>query len=237
MMKRMLGIMCLAAVAATSAQAQEGTITGTVVDGSGKPLEGASVATIWLEGRPAGGATTDADGKFTLQTRTSSRAVAVLVMDEDCKRGVVSRYDPGSFDEERTLELKRLVKVHGKFTSTRLGEAPSWTNVYANLMPERIRVGRYSSREAEFSFLLPPGDYQFHMYGTDVKKQYILRSIEGNEGVIDLGTIDLDATEIAKMYGKRPPVWTVTDARAVDKKIQLSAYKGKYVLLEFWGYW
>lgn len=236
MFTRILGaVLCL--VVAAAAHGQGVTIQGTVVDAKGDPVQGASVATTWLEGRPSGGVTTDQEGRFSLETRGSGRARAVLIMDEDRTHGVISRYDPGFYDEEKTLKLKKLVKVQGKFSCSDLGDPPPWTNVYANITPDRIRIGRCSSREAEFSFLLPPGEYELYMYGTDAKKRFLHQSIEGDEGVIDLETIDLDATEIAKMYGKEPPPWTVTDARGVGKDVLLSDYKGKYVLLEFWGFW
>ena len=54
---------------------------------------------------------------------------------------------------------------------------------------------------------------------------------------VDLKTLEVPATIIARHVGKAPPPWHVTDARGVNKEVQLADFKGKWVLLEFWGYW
>jgi hypothetical protein len=36
--------------------------------------------------------------------------------------------------------------------------------------------------------------------------------------------------------GKSLPDWTVTDARNAKKDVKLADFKGKWVLLEFWGF-
>ena len=216
---------------------QDTTLRGKVVDGSGQPVEGATIATLWTEKGPFGGAKTDAAGEWVLEASTYGRTTAVLVMDAEKKTGAISVYSPSSFGEERTLKMVRLARVEGKIVSSELGEQPPWTNAYAYLMPEGLRVGRFSSREAKVSFRLPPGDYKFNLYGTDIGKTDILRTIEPGTKAVDLGTVDIPATEIAKLYGKAPPRWNVTDARGVDEKAQLGDFKGKYILVDFWGYW
>lgn len=219
------------------AEAEAQTVRGRVVDGDGKPVKGADIATLWLEGQPVEGATTGEDGSFELALRTPGRATGVLIRNEARTRGVVSYYDPSSFDEERTLKLKPLVKVHGKFSCDELGPPPMWTNVYANLTPSGVRVDRFSSKEARFEFLLPPGRFELYMYGTDTKTITQSHTIAGDEKVVDLGTIDLPATALAKLYGKKAPEWSVSAARGMTPSAKLSDFRGKHVLLEFWGYW
>ena len=53
---------------------------------------------------------------------------------------------------------------------------------------------------------------------------------------VDLGAIDLKLTPIARLSGKEPPAWHITDARGVPKDVRPSDFKGKWVVLEFWGY-
>ena len=54
---------------------------------------------------------------------------------------------------------------------------------------------------------------------------------------MDLGEIDLAASELAKLKGKPAPMLNPTDARGVSKTVQIADYKGKWVALEFWGHW
>lgn len=53
----------------------------------------------------------------------------------------------------------------------------------------------------------------------------------------DLGCINLEATTFAKLQGKKAPDWNVTEARGLEKGVKVSDFKGKWLLLEFWGYW
>jgi thiol-disulfide isomerase/thioredoxin len=54
---------------------------------------------------------------------------------------------------------------------------------------------------------------------------------------LDLGAIELPASVIAQNRGKVPPAWSVADARGAKKDVTLADYRGKWVLVDFWGYW
>ena len=49
--------------------------------------------------------------------------------------------------------------------------------------------------------------------------------------------IDMKPTALARMKGKPAPDWIITDARGARRDVKLSDYRGKWVYLEFWGYW
>lgn len=230
---RCLGFVLLLAVTGW-AQGRKATILGKVVDESGKPVERAAVATLWLEGRPAGGTLTGADGTFSLTVDDTGRPVVIMVKDEERRRGVVSRFSKTSFGKERTLELERLVTVKGTFECKELKTVPSWTNIYLNYLPGRIRLARFSSDKAAFEFTVPEGDYQLYAYGTDVETRTWNKFVEEDT---DFGVVDLPATEIAKMYGKKAPAWTVTAARGVKPSVSLKDYRGRFLLIDFWGFW
>jgi hypothetical protein len=103
--------------------------------------------------------------------------------------------------------------------------------------PGRGFVLACSSPKAEFSFRLPPGKYQFWGYGTDVRDKREEITLSADKQDLDFGTVDLPATPIARHVGKEPPAWHVTDARGAPKDVKLSDFKGKWVLVEFWGFW
>lgn len=227
---------CTLLLLAALATAQEKvSIKGKVLDADGAPVVGATVATMWDGENPLGGVVTDAEGRFDLGADYYGRgSIGVIVMDKEKARGVVSTFSAQSFGKERELTLEKLARVGGKFSCSELGSAPPWTNVYVYAQPGNARVAQCDSNKAEFSFLLPPGDYKIHMYGSDVKDRTEELLLEEDK---DFGTVDLAATNLAKLYGKPAPAIKVTAARGTKPEVQLKDYKGRYLLVEFWGFW
>jgi len=232
-MMRVLLILVLFAAVATAQE--KVSIQGKVLDAEGAPVAGAMVATMWDRENPLGGVVTDAEGMFDLPADYYGRgSIGILVMDKEKKRGVTSIFSAQSFGEVRELTLETLARVSGKFSCKELGASPPWTNVYVFAQPGNARVLQCDSHAAEFSFLLPLGDYKIHMYGRDVKDHDEQILLEEDK---DFGTIDLPATNLAKLYGKPAPAIKVTAARGVKPEVQLKDYKGRYLLVEFWGFW
>lgn len=230
-----LGLMLPLAV-----QAQEETkVTGRVVDASGKPIAGAEVATFWTiaddKPTPYKAATSDGEGRFSLRIEFYGREQGLLAYAKDRKIGGLLVVEPKAAEKPVEIKLGPLGRVHGKFFCKELNKRPKWTNVY--LMHGAARFLMCASNEASFTFALPPGTYKFWGYGTDiqdVKKDFTLSADKPD---LDMGTLDVPATVIAKHIGKAPPAWHVTDARGVKKDVKLADFKGKWVLMEFWGYW
>lgn len=230
-----LAVALVVLLASSPALAGEITLKGKVLDAKGKPVKGVDVSATWLEGTPYQSARTPADGSFELKARHFGRSLTILAMNKKRSMGATAVIESEDIDKPIQLALSKLVHVHGTFTCEDLNAKPTWTNVYLNFMPGRLRIARFSSEKAEFSFRVPEGTYQLHMYGTDV--QGLNRSLdieEDTKAELDLGALDLKATAIAKLYGKELPPWTVTDARGVAKDVKLEDYRGKWVLIEFW---
>jgi hypothetical protein len=232
---------CLALACATLAfptAAQDTTLRGAVRESANRPARDVQVGSFWSfddgEPRVSTGARTDRRGHFSFTDEVYG-PVGLLALDLEAQLGAVavSDRDLQSF----ALELGPLTRVHGLIRSSGLGHTPEWTNVYVNLPfgDKKARIASHSSHEAEFSFLLPAGTYQFHVYGTDVESRNVEVIAEGPE--LDLGSVDLEATALARLYGKPAPALTVSETRGVDRGVQLEDYRGKYVVLEFWGHW
>jgi hypothetical protein len=224
------------------AEAQEPVnVRGKVVDGAGKPVAGAAVATFWIADtppmQPYEATTSDAKGEFALKVNLYGRAQALLAMDKEHKTGGLAVVEPKSADKPAEIKLGPLVHVHGKFYCKELGKRPSWTNVYMMDLATSARIIQCASKDAKFSFHLPPGKYQFWGYGSDINNYRKKLTLAVERTDVDLGMIDVPATAVAKHIGKVPPSWTVTDARGAKKNVRLEDYKGKWVFLEFWGYW
>jgi hypothetical protein len=105
------------------------------------------------------------------------------------------------------------------------------------MTPDGARVLGCDSQEADFSFLLPAGKYKLWGYGADIKDVRRDLTLVADKPELDLQTLNVPATEIAQHKGKIPPPWHVTDARGVKKDLNLADFKGKWVLVEFWGFW
>jgi thiol-disulfide isomerase/thioredoxin len=224
-------------------------VKGRVLDGVGKPVSGADVGGFWSVGEddtatadkqiqsPIGGVKTDADGRFTVKVDFYGRPAALLAIDSRRTVGGTAVVAVADAKREVEIRLKPLVRVHGNFESKDLGRAVSWTNVYINLLPGKIRMLQNSSRRAEFSILLPPGEYHMNAYGSDVtgiNKELTLRADLPD---VDLGRLNLPAAFLARHQGTELPPWKLADARGVKKDVTLADYRGKWVLVDFWGYW
>ena len=159
----------------------------------------------------------------------------MLALDKDRKTGGLIVVEPKEAEKALEIKLAPLVHLHGKFECKELNKRLKWTNVY--ISSGQARFAMCSSEEASFSFWLPPGTYKFWGYGTDIQNLRKDITLKADERDVDLKTIDMQATVIARHKGKAPPAWHVTDARGVKKDVKLSDFKGKWVLLEFWGFW
>ena len=151
-------------------------------------------------------------------------------------REAVASVQPKDSTDVAPMKLAPLVKVSGRFESKELGRKPPWTTVYITTS-KNARLVQSDSTNADFAFWLPPGKYKFDGYGQDVRGVKRELDVPADKPDLDLGAIDLPATVIAKHVGKEPPAWHVTDARGLSKDVTLADLKGKWVLIEFWGFW
>lgn len=239
-MKRILastfGVLYLCGMAC----AENIVVKGKVTDAAGKPVAGAEVASFWMADDNAmkayQGASTDSQGLFSIKLSHYGRPVAVLALDQERKTGGLFTVDPKAGAKEVSLKLAPTVRVQGNFFCKELNFKPTWTNVYMMTMGGE-RFLQCSSKQAAFSFPIPPGDYKFWGYGTDIENLKRDLKTPADKPTLDLGTLDVPGTPIAKHKGKAPPKWHVTDSRGVKKEASIDDYKGKWVLVDFFTHW
>ena len=233
-----LGILILMPPLVARAQ-EEIKVSGRVVDTAGKPVAGAEVALIWMaadnEMKPYLGVTANAEGRFTLAVTFRSRKRRLTAMDKDRKLGGFAWVEEKSAGTPLEMKVAPLVRVHGRVFCKELNKRPPWINVFVG--SDSSLLLRWSSNDASFSFLLPPDDYQLRTIAPECGVTFTTISLKPDKRDVDLETIDVPASIITRHIGKTPPAWHVTDARGVTKDVKLSDFKGKWVLLEFWGYW
>lgn len=233
-------VFALTAVLAAWVRADEPPeLRGRVLTADGKPAAAVEVAPYWAwdeKGlRTSGATTTDANGEFRLKTTIYGSDRTLFAMDR--ARQSVGIAGPGVTGGVVEIRLGPAIRFHGAFSCSELGRPATWTNVVLTALPARLPFAQCTSEHAAFAFVLPAGRYKVRAYGAEIADDRREVTLTADRSDMDLGTIDVRPNAIAKFKGKTPPVLTVTDARGVAKTVRLEDFRGKWVLIEFWGYW
>lgn len=217
-------------------------VTVKVVDTERKPVPKADVALFWevkgtMTPLASRGAVTDESGKAVLLVDDWNEKRPVLVLSADRKLGGVVGVSKADDGKEVTTTLGPTVRVKGNLTCTELNSRPKWANTTMTADGFRAHVVQHMTESAEFEFILPAGKYALRSYGTDVLDVRQTITLAADRPEFDVGTLDLKASHTAKLKGKPAPGWEITAARGVKPEVKLADYKGKWVYLEFWGFW
>lgn len=123
------------------------------------------------------------------------------------------------------------------------------------------RLVSCGSLEAKFEIRLPPGQYTLEAYSynadTDQFEGELVPDktlvLEADKAEVDLGRLKLTPhrpdrgtleakaktegswTDYTEHYGESPPPWHASDARGVSKDARITDFRGKWVLIDFWG--
>jgi len=159
------------------------------------------------------------------------------VLSADCKLGGMIGMSRTNDGKEVTVTLGPTVRVHGKLECQELKSKPEWANTTITAEGFRAFFTEDMGKSARFEFVLPAGKYLLRSYGTDVEDAKQPLTLSNDRSELDLGVLDMKASPIAKLKGKTPPGWAVTAARGVKESAKLADYKGKWVYIEFWGFW
>jgi hypothetical protein len=218
------------------------TVTIKAVDGEKRAVAKADVALFWtvrdeVTVKRNAEAVTDETGKTVLRVDDWNEKRPVLVLSADRKLGGIVGASKADDGREVTVTLTPTVRVKGKLACTELGGKPAWANTIITSDGFRAGIAQSMGQSAEFEFMLPPGKYVLQSYGTDVQTLRQRFALAAGAPEYDLGTLDLKASAIAKLKGKPAPDWEITGARGVKPTAKLADYKGKWVYLEFWGFW
>jgi thiol-disulfide isomerase/thioredoxin len=203
---------------------------------------------------PPQATTSDAEGRVEIQYQwfffddDPPETVAPLIAyHQDRGLIAVATFQPAAFHrgpagEAPAIELKlqRGAKLHG--TLSRISAPASvdesiWTNAYIYLLasgPPRPMASL--STHQQFEFLLPPGDYLIQAYGDGAYNAYRRLHVADSDSEIHLH-LDLPADQLTLLTGKQAPALRQIKAWKNGGPVSLDQLRGKWVLLDFWGYW
>ena len=218
-----------------------------VVDKNGEALAEVELATRWIFDSSAkekpktvlqAEAVTDVDGKATIEFDTKySDQFVVLGYTKDRQLGGLIVVESQNDETEVGLELKPTTTVTASYTCSETDSIPSWTNTIISIKKVPGYFFELRTTDGHVEFQLPPGKWEMHAYGSDIvdRKSQFETSLE--QPKLEMGEIDFKATPMAILKGKPAPKLELVGARGLPDDFQLADLKGKWVLIEFWGYW
>jgi uncharacterized protein (TIGR03067 family) len=164
----------------------------------------------------------------------------VVVRDPDNNRIAVVPVSPARLSKgELTVTLKPECRVTGTIVSPEMKEAGlpiGWTNLIAMQAGRKVVQCSSFGADGAFDLSLPPGTYNLDAYGSDVGSKNTTITVPADCSVFFVEPISLPAQTLVKLKG-RPAPELVGVMGWKGAPVKLADLKGKYVLLEFWGYW
>ncbi len=220
----------------------------TVIGADGKPASAASVSEFmsWLDGENRKESrrwifrdARNCDARGTVVIPTENIRTGQLIARGAAKdtMGFASLSPARLATGQVRVELLPQVRLSGSLTCeelTRAGQPIGWAGGY--LLRDGSPVAFYSSKDGKFEFLAPPGRYTLNMYGSAVDGRYVEITVPENRNEYTVEPIAMKPLAFALLKGKPAP-----ELKGVvgwkGKELRFADLKGKYVLVEFWGYW
>lgn len=238
-------VVLLATIVATLPAAVRGEdvlVSGRVLAADGKPVKGAEVAVRWtrperrLEADEA--LVTSGEGTFEGILRVpDGKPVALMALDDARQRGGVVVLQPQELSAPVEITIHPLVPVQGTFDVSALPAAAPLIRLEVLAQPGDVIVVVSEWKAKQFDLKLPPGRYDLRAVSEGADQ--VRRPVElvGGGKDVTLEKLELKPSQPAAGVGGQPPPWTVTEARGLNRDVKLADLRGKWVLVEFWGFW
>lgn len=220
-------------------------LIGRVVNETGTPATEITVARGWtwdIEKKaafsPYGSWRADAKGGFRVPAEGVDNwplfyPLSLFATDATGKRGAAAVVRKAG--DPVTLTLRPLTPVRFALRIADWEGKPPFLNITIAPKggPRAVTVPSALSGDVP----LPPGDYVLEVSSLDTVSREIPFTVGNGKASKDLGTISLEKGPLAQRYGKPAPPLTVTETIGASPNVALAAYKGKWVLIDFWGWW
>lgn len=217
-----------------------------MTDADGKPAAGATLFEImyhvendkakpgWQFDKPV---KTDSDG--TAKVPYERLRIRALAARDEAKTQIgFAAVSPVSLQKgAATIVLKPQCWLRGSIVCDELkmaGKPIGRTDV--SLMYGGRVIGDDVSTAGKFEFPVPPGTYVLRADGNDLRMKSVTVTVPASHREFTVKPITLTASRLLVLQGgPAPELEGVVGWKG--EKVKLADLKGKYVLLEFWGYW
>ncbi len=220
----------------------------TVVGADGKPVAGASVCqhmahrdgedrTKPAEWEDVRAVKCGADGTVTISTKELVFGQLIACGPANDTMAVVHLTPANLVAGVFRLELRPRVRITGTVVCEELakaGQPIGWTGV--DICRDGNTIAYFTSKDGKFELFAPPGKYTIGARGAQAGSRSIEITVPDNQSEYAVAPINLPALAFALLKGKPAPELAGVVAWKGDKTT-FAALKGKYVLIEFWGYW
>ncbi len=207
----------------------------------------------------------DAQGRFSVPMSWSNGFL--LALDRERKHGALVVVDLPVSASGVKVTLEPLVRLRGTVRLATGQHPDWVNVIVCLPQSEKFplrfnRVAVCSSLEQRFEFLLPAGRYELDAGAQVSGRGFELEpfrpvTVTAGSHDVDAGQLELSPTrpgryqriqearskgtwrdvDRTKLYGQPAPRWNAVDARGIPKGAQVADFKGKWVLVYFWGPW
>ena len=220
-------------------------VTFRVVDAEGRPVTDAELSTSWiidaknelkLKGYADSTATSNAEGEAEIAFDDYGwQEIVLLGFSADRRLAGFTVIDRQKEGNTVVIKFTPVATVTATLISSENDSKP-WTNTSVRLNNNSVSFFQFRSYDGQFRFPFPEGTWKFSTYGNGVKpKSGEFKTVSGED--YSFGKLDFELTALARLEGKPVPKLEITEARGIDKDFDWADYRGKWVLLEFWGFW
>jgi uncharacterized protein (TIGR03067 family) len=179
--------------------------------------------------------------------RTDASGTTTVAYDEFAMAGVRDRNrkligfttaSPALLQEgAATIKLQPECLLTGSIVCAELtgaGKPLGWTNVY--LQRDGERIAECASTAGHYEFPVAPGEYILDAYGTNLRGKYVSVTVPAGGAEFRVPPIALTASHLDMLKGHPAPEFSGIVGWK-GKPVKLADLRGKYVLIDFWGYW
>ena len=230
-------VFCILVVATlTRGQTREWNVSGTFVDAAGLPLPGAELTRYFLSTHGQMSAfeplKADAGGHFAGKITPYKLPMVYLAMDKERNLGARVTLTEESVAKPLRVVLEPLAELSYRIQIENGYEPASLAASMGVSDPATVVLLSYDTGP----YKLPAGEYELKFGGNEIAAWRRPVKIRAGEK-LDLGLFQLSLTPIAANVGRPAMPIDFAEARGVPADFNVSDLKGKWVLIEFWGYW